>query len=203
MENTGRGLGCEGEWKGKPNWWGGQIRQLVHLVYSANQDSLFTLKLGRMEHGRSHRFARCVGSRRILTVRIPSTDKFDIKMDELRVWFSKHKFVLCGRVFVPFAAKQNNIHLIEINEDWQREPSTEQGDQYRSSLEGFTDCHNPIALNQGQVSTFLPIPRRHCSPCPPQTLTKYAARYDLGLSTSIPALRFEPKNIIFLHDQCQ
>ena len=36
-----------------------------------------------------------------------------------------------------------------------------------------------------------------------QTVSKFNARSDLSLSTTIPALRFEPENIYILKDECK
>lgn len=62
----------------------------------------------------------------------------------------EQKFVLCGRVFVPFSNKDGNTYLLEVNEDYERShllPS----DQFRTTLAAFVSWHNPIKFNQNQV----------------------------------------------------
>lgn len=34
----------------------------------------------------------------------------------------------------------------------------------------------------------------------PQALSKWSSRFDLGLSTTVPVIQFEPRNIVFIED---
>jgi RNA-dependent RNA polymerase len=98
---------------------------------------------------RSSRFARFLSSRRVLQVRLSKDlryEKSDIALDHL-----SSRFVLCGRVFVPFASKEGSAYMMEVNEDEDRSPDDSQGDDTRISLWDFIELHNPPALNQNQV----------------------------------------------------
>lgn len=108
--------------------------------------------------GRSHRFARFLGSRHVLQLNVK--DKFGVSYPDLKGWLAGHKFVLCGRVFVPFATKESKagakIFMVETSEDYDgRKMSEGQGDQYRLSLTEFVNWYNPIELNQEQVRCIL------------------------------------------------
>ena len=143
MENKGRGLGLMGR-KGEPGWYGGRIQQRARLYV---KNSKVHIKLEPMEMCKSHRFARYCGSRRILQVRVPD----DVgRQDEVRS-FLRCKFIICGRAFVPFHAKEGSVYMVEINDDSHRPRRTECGDQFRLSLSQFINWHNPLALNKGQV----------------------------------------------------
>lgn len=62
------------------------------------------------------------------------------------------KFVLCGRVFVPFAIKDGKVYFVETDEDFDRAPHDEQCDQFRLSYIQFIEWYNPLELNKDQVS---------------------------------------------------
>ena len=160
MENDSRGLGLKGDWQGEPNWYGGKIQQIVRLVprerkpgADKKQQPVYHLQLEAMEMGRSHRFARFLGSRRLLQMRVPKSYDVDVtKLKDLLL----QKFVICGRVFVPFAVKDRKLHLVETDEDFQREPQVHEGDVHRMSLEKLVEWYNPMSLNHKQVYSNKP-----------------------------------------------
>lgn len=129
-----------GDFEGASDWYGGRIQQLGRLV--KEEGGNYKIKLERMESRRSHRFARYLGSRRFLQVRVPEElfrqDHVSIKK------FLKQKFVLCGRVFVPFHSKENSIYLVETNEDYGRTTQEWCGDPFRCSFNEFINWHNPL-----------------------------------------------------------
>ncbi|KAF7790007.1 hypothetical protein EIP86_000955 [Pleurotus ostreatoroseus] len=179
LENQGRGLGLmDAQWKGETNWYGGKIQQVVELV-KLPQDQ-WKLKLLGMRKGRSHRFARYLGSRRILLLKLPK--QLYSEMESLKSWLEQH-FVICGRKFVPFAVKDKKVYMCEVNEDVDRSPRNEEGDQYRTTLQDLVEWHNPLPLNSKQE------------------VSKWTSRFDLGLSTSVPALQFSPENIFLIPDE--
>ncbi|THH01293.1 hypothetical protein EW026_g1385 [Hermanssonia centrifuga] len=184
IENNSRGLGLQGEWMGESKWYGGRIQQIVHLVKVSNNDKeksvRYELKLGRMQMGRSHRFARFLGSRRILQIKLPKDYSTDWAL--MKKYFLQ-KFVLCGRVYVPFSVKDGKLYSMEINEDYERAVQVGEGDHYRLSLDEFVRWHNPMDLNAKQK------------------VSKWVSRFDLGLSTSVPAIKFEPENITRIGDE--
>ena len=140
-----------GEWKGIPNWYGGQVQQIIRLV---KDDECYKLTLEPMERRRSHRFARFYGSRRFLQVRI-SEDLFRKENDAIGAFFVA-KFILCGRVFVPFHSKEGSLYMVETNENWERESRDWCGDQFRKPFREFINWHNPLEekKNYSQVHTL-------------------------------------------------
>ncbi|KAI8980566.1 RNA dependent RNA polymerase-domain-containing protein [Trametes punicea] len=172
-----RGLGLQGEWEEAEGWYGGKIQQIARLDEA---EGTLRLVLALMEMSRSTRFARFLGSRRILQISIPQAMRAG-RADELK-HFMTQKFVLCGRVFVAFAAKEDKVFLMETNEDYERGPQVP-GDEQRMSLENFIAWHNPMDKNGKQP------------------VSKWATRFDLGLSTSIPALSFQPANMFNIDDE--
>ncbi|EKM61658.1 uncharacterized protein PHACADRAFT_135496 [Phanerochaete carnosa HHB-10118-sp] len=178
VENQDRGLGLKGEWSGVPSWYGGKIQQTCHLQRVS--EATFKLTLGKMEMRRSHRFARFLGSRRLLQIKLP--ESFSDRTAEKE--FLNQKFVLCGRVFQVFAAKEEKAYAMEVGEDYDRLPCKSEGDFYRLSLEEFVARHSPLHLNAAQP------------------VSKFNARFDLGLSTSRPVLHFFlPELIEIIDDQ--
>ncbi|KZT02230.1 uncharacterized protein LAESUDRAFT_662372 [Laetiporus sulphureus 93-53] len=177
-----RGLGLQGEWHGDANWYGGRIQQVSRLVKT--ESGSYKLVLERMLKRKSNRVARFLGSRRVLQVSVPDKQVREPEVTAVRLFFSQ-KFVLCGRVFVPFAAKDGKVYMMETNEDYERTPDR-RADKNRMSLEDFVDWHNPLDLNGHQP------------------ITKWITRFDLGLSTSVPVLRFQGKGVdVFeIPDQC-
>lgn len=153
VEGKDRGLGVPkkelhgemNDWYGEKNWYGGRIQQIVRLVKSDNNE--WELKLDAMRMGRSHRFARYLGSRRILLMKLPK-DMYSLGL--LKAYLEQ-KFVLCGRVYVPFAVKEGKVYMMEVDENYGREPRDAEGDQHRLSLEALVKWHNPLDLNWKQV----------------------------------------------------
>ncbi|KAM6498847.1 RNA dependent RNA polymerase domain containing protein [Amanita muscaria] len=178
MENEGRGLGLMGPWKGEHEWFGGRIQQLAR---SYVEDGEFHIRLEPMEKRRSHRFARYCGSRRILQVRIPD-DKLGEGTDLIRERLC-HRFVLCGRVFVPFHAKEGTVYMVEIDDFSCRQLRRDCGDQFLMPFSTFVNWHNPLELNKSQP------------------ISKYASRFALGLSNSVPVIEFQSECIIFIQDE--
>ncbi|KAG1747654.1 RNA dependent RNA polymerase-domain-containing protein [Suillus lakei] len=180
VENKGRGLGTMGQWEGKDNWYGGKIQQVARVVKAGTS---FKFELEKPEIRRSHRFARFLGSRRILQVRVPDNLTYDKVGSALREFLTSSKFVLCGRVFVPFHAKEGSLYLFETNENIDRQTKFGDGDSHRLTLYQFVEWHNPLKLNSKQP------------------ISKWSTRWALGLSTSVPTIEFLPENISFIDDQ--
>ncbi|TFK66173.1 hypothetical protein BDN72DRAFT_158598 [Pluteus cervinus] len=177
MENRDRGLGLMGMWHGETDWYGGQVQQLARVVKDGKG---YSIQLQCMEKRRSHRFARYLGSRRILQLRVPD-DLVNRENKVVRLWLQR-KFILCGRVFVPFHSKEGNAYLMETNENYDRSSAEWAGDQYRHSFANFINWHNPLHLNE-------------------QAISKWSTRFALGLSNSIPAIELAVHNIEFIDDE--
>ena len=148
LEDRGRGLGLMGDFQGASNWYGGRIQQIGRVT---KDGSSFTIKLERMESRRSNRFARYYGSRRFLRIRV-SEEFLRTERDKVKHFF-RRKFILCGRVFIPFHAKEKNVYLVETNENRGRLSQKWCGDQFRYTLNEFINWHNPLNIlkNNKQV----------------------------------------------------
>ena len=141
-----------GHWQGQDGWFGGRIQQVARLTKN-ERDSHYHIHLEHMERRRSHRFARFCGSRRILQLRVPK--ELILEENKKLKTFLQGKFVLCGRIFVPFHAKDHSLYMVEINEDWERKPQRNCGDETRLSLADFINWHNPPEYNHKQVWFFF------------------------------------------------
>ena len=139
-----------GEWKGASNWYGGQIQQIMRLVKDATG---YKLTLEPMEKRRSHRFARFYGSRRFLQVRV-SEDLSRKENEAIRAFFLA-KFILCGRVFVPFHSKDGGLYMVETDENWERESQDWCGDQFRMPFRDFINWHNPLTQKKNYVQVYI------------------------------------------------
>ncbi|KAK7450551.1 hypothetical protein VKT23_012860 [Stygiomarasmius scandens] len=178
-ENRQRGLGLMGRWEGEDDWHGGQIQQIARLVKIGND---YSIKLEALEMRRSTRFARHVGSRRLLQIRIDD-GLLSGEPREGTIKFLSRKLVLNGRVFIATSPKDDGLYAVEINEDFGREPRFGNiGDQFRMHIGQFLEWHNPMELNDDQP------------------IAKYFARAALGLSNSTPVIEFEESDIKFIRD---
>lgn len=157
VEDVSRGLGLMGEYEGESEWHGGKIQQIARLAEPTRGN--FVVQLERMEMRRSNRFARFLGSRRMLLLRV-GRDLVMKQGDAVRA-FCLHKFVLCGRVFVPFHAKDSSVYMMETNENYERSVDMMCGDQHRISFDAFIDWHNPLEHNRNQVKSSTPLIDRH------------------------------------------
>ena len=150
-----RGLGLYGDWApwydgSGEDWYGGRITQSARLVEEYGQ---FKVYLDTPTYGKNPpRFARFLGSRRMLRLSIPPR----VDKDRLRNLLAR-KFVLCGRVFIALRPKEGKggqawkVYLIEVNENVDRRPKDSEGDHRRLTLREFVRWHNPIELNDKQA----------------------------------------------------
>ena len=202
-----RSLGLYGDWAYFPaadcfpDWYGGRVLQNARLVPD-KRPGKFKVQLEAMEYRRdSTRIARFLGSRRILHLGVADTllfkDEHGVKQ------FLNQKFILCGRVFVALKSKEGKVYLVEVREDYERQPQLGDGDNKRKTFQEIIDWHNPMNGNEKQVcfahgytlSTGLLIYF--------QAMQKWAARFDLGLSPSVPVVEFKPQNITLIDDDCK
>ncbi|KZT61949.1 hypothetical protein CALCODRAFT_303732 [Calocera cornea HHB12733] len=129
--------------------------------------------------GPSTRLARRFGSRRFIRMKDNGTAAL-----EKRMAFYLQKFVFMGRVYRAFFEREGTVHLVETNENYDgRKPDKHQGDHYRLPFFRFIDWHNPMQLNTDQ------------------TMTKWASRFALALSTTVPGVRILPENVHFIRDE--
>jgi RNA-dependent RNA polymerase len=205
-----------GDWEGKENWYGGKIQQVARLVEVAERSTSssktpqkitkkhspldpprkFSIRLEKMENTRSFELARFFGSRRVVIVKV----KDDLKGDDTRRCL-ENKFVICGRVFVAIQAKENSVYLVETNEDISRKPHREQGDGSRMTLQQIVDWYNPLKYNHKQVGLEEKSTPVAYTVFVLQAISKWSTRWQLALSTSLPAMEFEGENIFFIGDE--
>ncbi|KAJ7135312.1 RNA dependent RNA polymerase-domain-containing protein [Mycena filopes] len=166
-------------WDGQSTYYGGQIEYPLRLTKSGDD---YNIHLERPRKGRSHRFARELGSSGVLHLSIPP--KLVREEGENVRRFLAQRFVINGRVYVPIPPKDTtSVYLIQTNQDYERPRGLPWfGDEQRISFDEFLQRHNPPGLN------------------PHQPFAKYTARFALGLSTSTPALEFAKDDIFYIPD---
>ncbi|KAI0635289.1 RNA dependent RNA polymerase-domain-containing protein [Trametes polyzona] len=186
------GIGCHQDQPfcaDDPDWYGGKVHFIARLRKS---EGGYKLDLERPALGTSNRFARRFGSRRFVRVRIPEDIVLGGDGDAL-VEFFKRPFVIGSAVFRAFYAKEKNVFLFRTNEEVLG--SLEEGSlqvatappgsataQREHSFLSLIKWHNDLLLNSEQ------------------TMVKWAARFALGLSNSVPGVRLKPENIRFVDD---
>lgn len=65
--------------------------------------------------------------------------------------FLNQKFILCGRVFVALKSKEGKVYMVEVKEDYERQPQLNEGDNKRKTFQEIIDWHNPMNRNEKQV----------------------------------------------------
>lgn len=111
----------------------------------------YSLKLEKIQLGRSHRVSRLLGSRRVLQVSIHERT-INSTENHLREFFSQ-RFVLNGRIFQAVLAKEKTVHLIETGDLFSSDglPPSHLTNSGRLSLLEFIRWHNPMEFNKKQV----------------------------------------------------
>jgi hypothetical protein len=99
-------------------------------------------------------------------------------------------FVLCGHVFRGFTIKDSNVFLVKTNEVFDGIRVFTPLTSSSLSFIDFLEWHNPLRYNQGQV--FVEPSQQHVYITDIlQTMAKWAARFALGLSNSVPLLALQ------------
>jgi RNA-dependent RNA polymerase len=198
LEDPYAGLGFSSK---KPDWYGGKV--IFRAILRENKATKitpypYTFTLERAELGPSCRFTQRFGSKRFIRVSI-SKSIFN-KKDNKIIEFFKHPFVLNGRVFRAFFAKEHNAFLVETNEvtDGSKVSESPLPPSEHGPLPflDFLRWHNPIKLNAMQVSIEVKMMTADFLTSISKTMAKYAARFALGLSNSVPGLKLEPAQIL-------
>ncbi|KAG2045920.1 hypothetical protein BDR06DRAFT_977863 [Suillus hirtellus] len=134
VENKGHDLGTMGQWEGKDYRYRGKIQQVATVVKAG---TCFKLEREKPEIRRSHLLSRVLWFRQILQARMPNTLTYDNVGSDLRKYFISRKFVLCGRVVVPFHAKEGNVCLFKTNQNIDKQTNLREGDSHRLTLYQF------------------------------------------------------------------
>jgi hypothetical protein len=101
--------------------------------------------------------------------------------------------------FCTFAS----VYLIDTNVDYECQPESWCGDEHCRPFSDVINWHNPLHLNKKQVYTFLSL--LHVaweSNDPFQPISKWSTHFALGLSNSMPILKFKECNILDEDDTC-
>ncbi|KAF8581588.1 hypothetical protein K439DRAFT_1353522 [Ramaria rubella] len=173
------GLGCNSV---HDDWYGGKIAFVARLrerEKKSNDNPRYFLELDSPELGTSTRFTRRWGSRRFLRVRIPDTILYQSN-NQLLGYF-KNNFVLHGKVFRPFYAKEHSVFLFDIDSIYTQGRMVP-NPHSKITFDQFIQWHNPMRLNKHQ------------------SLAKWCARMALGLSNSVPGVIITPENIHEIDD---
>ncbi|KAI0737583.1 RNA dependent RNA polymerase-domain-containing protein, partial [Daedaleopsis nitida] len=183
-------LGCNDEetyCKDDPGWYGGKVHFTAKLVASSKGPDEFSFVLARPALGSSNRFMRRRGSKRFIRVLIQK-DALMRKGDKLSEFF-RRPLVINGAVFRAFFAKEQNVFYVRTDEvvrgfgqDLRVVPARPSAQNREWSFLRFIKWHNDYQLNQDQ------------------TMSKWAARFALGLSNSVPGIRIGVNNIKYADD---
>lgn len=179
--------GCLGFNKASDDWYGGKVgfRGKLKKTSAKGSSPSFKIVLEKAELGPSNRFARKFGSKSFLRVKVT---RECLSYEKELVSFFKHPFILNGSVFRAFYEKDKNVFLFMTNEVVEGSEiskvkiSPRRFRPDRISLVEFLDWHNPIMENSTQ------------------TMTKWSARFALGLSNSAPGILLEAKQIMEIKD---
>ncbi|RXW24663.1 hypothetical protein EST38_g1142 [Candolleomyces aberdarensis] len=151
------------------DWYGGQVQFRGTLTVPADSKEL-KLRLEKPTMGPSTQFARRFGSKHIFRIKLTRNAKNEDPNVLLN--YFRRPFIICGGVFRAFYSKEDNVFLVRTNERWTGSSLTLPDDStsHIMSFMDFIEWHN--SLNQ------------NCN----QAMAKWASRFSLGLSNSVPGL---------------
>ncbi|KAH8834926.1 RNA dependent RNA polymerase-domain-containing protein [Flagelloscypha sp. PMI_526] len=172
-----------------PQWYGGRINFLAKLdVYKRgvnerttkrSHDELeYRIVLSSPELGPSNRTTRRFGSWSLIRVKVPQP-LIRSRNQKLSEYFMS-PFVIFGTVYRAFCAKDENVFLIRTNEIIDSQGLARPGPLGASglTLDSFINWANPLQYNQNQL------------------MCKWAARFALVLSNSVPGPQLEEHEIL-------
>ncbi|KAH7915886.1 RNA dependent RNA polymerase-domain-containing protein [Hygrophoropsis aurantiaca] len=164
-------------------WYGGKVQFTAVLRDDSktNKKPCYRIQLNWPEVGPSTRFKRQFGSKNFVRVQIPKSINAG---DNGLVTFFSQRFVICGMVYRAFYAKDNNVFLVATDElapDMSALP--QHANPRPPGFMDFLNWHNPIEENLSQ------------------SMAKWATRFALGLSNSVPGIQFEKSNIFRIADE--
>ncbi|KAH9838676.1 RNA dependent RNA polymerase-domain-containing protein [Rhodofomes roseus] len=181
---------CVGHSADNPGWIGGRVHFTATLQCSSLGNSPFDIKLESPAMGSSNRFARRFGSHTFLRVRIPDDVRWEVDSsisgpDNLIAYFTQ-PFIIHHSVFRSFYAKDGHVFLFRTVERWDGSsitvPTVAPGSTAEFTAEEFLSWHNNLNHNLGQ------------------SMTKWAARFALGLSNSVPGVQVKEECIQEVND---
>ncbi|KIJ21861.1 hypothetical protein PAXINDRAFT_95343 [Paxillus involutus ATCC 200175] len=166
-------------------WYGGKVHFSAALKIDDDEKrkkgSSYKIYLNKPELGPSSRLSRQFGSHAILRIRI---SRMILGKDQSAlVRFFSQRFMLCGIIYRAFYAKDGTVFLIATDELSGTARLPYHAQPRPLSFLDFLNWHNPILLNSSQ------------------TMAKWASRFALGLSNSVPGIIIARNNIMFLKDE--
>jgi RNA-dependent RNA polymerase len=163
VENKGRGLGLMGEWKGSPQWHGGNIEQLAQLLVlpDGQGKKTWTFQISLKSPAltmKSRLLSRFMGSRHIIQVSLKKLDTYDEAQLKAAREFLSLPLILLGRTFILFHIKENNnawfIETISpLDSSFAVHPSDSFRHSYRDIVKWFNPAHERD--NRNQVGSTL------------------------------------------------
>ncbi|KAF8520442.1 RNA dependent RNA polymerase-domain-containing protein, partial [Hysterangium stoloniferum] len=176
-EDTLSGLGG----KNAPDeWYGGKIAFIAKLRQKEAKKPVYHLELQAPEISTSTRISRRWGSSRLIRISIPDSILYQSNNGVLT--YFKNDFIIHGRIFRPFYAKEHAVFLIQLDYIYKDGVAVHHPPFGMISFDEFLKWHNPMPLNKDQ------------------SLSKWCARMALGLSNSAPGLELPRENIKFIDD---
>lgn len=149
---------------------------------------------------KSNSLARTVGSARLLSIRVAQDLTHGNDLINLKKFFA-HKFIICGRIFFPFHSKEGKLYTVQTSENHDR-IGRAPGDRQRFSFAQFIEHFNSLDLNHAQVGITRRLNYLKLKAAIYQPTSKWATRFALALSTSVPAAIFAPDNVHYIPDIC-
>lgn len=141
----------------------------------------YKVELNPVELGTSCSFSRRFGSKSFFRLKL---NKTLVQSDTNLIRFLSKPIVLCNSVYRAFYGKEQTAFYFKTKERWDASRSliVEDTSSPGLGLRDFLDWYNPIHENQRQ------------------TMAKWAARFALGLSSSIHGITLEPNDIEEIND---
>jgi RNA-dependent RNA polymerase len=140
-----------------PEWFGGKVEFRGQLQDGGPSNPYaYKVVLEKPQIGASCRFTRRFGSMSFLRVKVP--DMFLNRPNNRLTDFFSRPFILNGRVFQTFYAKDDNMFLFRTNEIFKGGSIQAPGSSSQArgfSFQEFLDWHNPLELNTNQASSIL------------------------------------------------
>lgn len=132
--------------------YGGQVH-FRGILGHCKTSGKFTVDLEEATIGPSYLFSRRFGSKSFFRIKLGKSAKV---VPGLCFDYLRNPFVICGRVFRAFYAKDDTVFLFKTNEIWLSEdviiPGPKGGDGM--SFEEFINWFNPMDLNRAQVFSY-------------------------------------------------
>lgn len=167
-------------------WYGGKVHFTASIKLHdggskmGSELSKYKIVLNKPELGSSTRLSREFGSYAILRVRV-SRQVMNKAQSTLAKFFAQ-RFLLCGITYRAFYSNDTSVFLCATNEPHESPRLPRHARPPPLSFMDFLNWHNPILHNQSQ------------------SMAKWASRFALGLSNSVPGIDIEPANIVLVDD---